>query len=104
MRLYPPVERLSLDLKKGDLMKTFACLTQCVAGPVILFALVGFQLSGPLQSHFECKNQGSGTFRPFYLQAVDGGTVYKDYSQTAQGLLGQNAMSSGDECQQALAS
>src|SRR4029077_16920439 len=46
----------------------------------------------------------SGTYRPFYLQAINDGSQYKDYSQTSKGLLGQNAMKSIDECNQALAS
>lgn len=55
-----------------------------------------------VQSRFACKDQGSGRYRPYYLQAINGGTDYKDYSQTSKGLLGQNAMTSQDECQRAL--
>ena len=56
----------------------------------------------PLVSHFECKDLGANTFRPYYLQAINGGTGYKDYSQTPKGLLGQNPMTSREECVQAL--
>ncbi len=54
-----------------------------------------------LESHFECQKSGSG-YRPYYLQAIDNGTAYKDWSQTPKGLLGQNAMESEEECKQAL--
>ena len=37
------------------------------------------------------------------LQAEDGGTSYKDWSETSTGLLGQNPMTSLDECNKALA-
>ena len=57
----------------------------------------------PLLSHFECKAAGAESIRPYYLQAIDGGTRFKDYSLTPKGLLGQNPMSSGDECARALA-
>jgi hypothetical protein len=76
--------------------------------PILFFACLIFvaraMAAGPLQSHFECKALGGGTYRPFYLQAIDDGTQYKDYSQTPNGLLGQNPMTSIDECNQALAS
>ncbi len=54
----------------------------------------------PLNSHFECRDQGNGQFRPFYLQVV--GDQYKDWSKTPRGLLGQNAMTSSEECQRAV--
>lgn len=57
----------------------------------------------PVESHFACKDQGSGRFRPYWLEAVDGGTRLKDWSLTPKGLLGQNAMTSRDECDRALA-
>jgi hypothetical protein len=69
--------------------------------------LVGASLASesvPLQSHFECAAQDSGGYRPYYLHAINNGTAYQDYSQTSHGLLGQNAMSSLEECSQALAS
>jgi hypothetical protein len=74
-------------------------------GASMLFALTSTvaQANAPLVSHFACKDLGDGTFRPYYLKAVDGGTRYEDYSQTDHGLLGQNAMTSADECKQALA-
>jgi len=55
-----------------------------------------------LKSRFECKDYGNGRYRPYYLQAVEGSSDLKDYSQTPKGLLGQNAMKSLDECNQAL--
>ncbi len=68
--------------------------------PIFLSAL---SLAGPLVSHFQCKDLGQGKFRPYYLQAVDGGARYKDWSQTPRGLLGQNAMTAAEECANALA-
>ncbi len=67
-----------------------------------LFVFAATAYAQPLKSHFECRHLGNGRYRPFYLQAIDGGTQYKDWSQTAKGLLGQNAMKSADECQKAL--
>jgi hypothetical protein len=58
--------------------------------------------SEPLESHFACKEVAPGRFRPYYLQAMDGGTRYKDYSQTPKGLLGQNPMRTLDECERAV--
>ena len=58
--------------------------------------------SEPAQSRFECKDYGNGRYRPFYLQAVDGSAELKDYSKTPKGLLGQNAMKSLDECNEAV--
>jgi hypothetical protein len=55
-----------------------------------------------IQSRFECKDYGNGRYRPYYLQAIDGSSELKDYSQTPKGLLGQNAMKSLEECNQAL--
>jgi hypothetical protein len=55
-----------------------------------------------LESHFECKDLGSNAYRPYYMQALDGGARFKDWSQTSKGLLGQNAMRSLDECNQAV--
>jgi hypothetical protein len=54
-----------------------------------------------LTSHFECKDLGDGTYRPHYLQVVDG--AYRDWGDSPQGLLGQNAMTSLDECTRAVA-
>lgn len=76
-------------------MKRFGVLSLFLAASV--FADV------PLQSHFECKDQGQGRFRPYFMQAISGNTAFKDYSQTTKGLLGQNAMTSQDECRQAAA-
>ncbi len=56
-----------------------------------------------LQSHFECKDLGAGSFRPYYMQATSDGSRYRDYSQTPRGQLGQNPMRSLDECTRALA-
>lgn len=56
----------------------------------------------PLNSYFECKNLGSEKQRPFYMQAIDGGSRFKDWSQTAKGLLGQNPMTSTEECEKAV--
>lgn len=53
------------------------------------------------QSHFECKMQGGSSYRPYYMKAISD-TEYKDYSKTAKGLLGQNAMKSLEECQTAI--
>lgn len=69
---------------------------------ILLLSSLAFSHTLPLQSHFECKDQGGNHYRPFYLQAVNGGTEFKDYSQTSKGLLGQNAMASEDECKRAL--
>ena len=55
-----------------------------------------------LVSRFECKDLGNGRYRPYYLQALEGATELKDYSQTPKGLLGQNPMKSLDECTEAL--
>lgn len=55
-----------------------------------------------LESRFECKAQRATRYRPFYLQAINGGTEYKDYSTTPKGLLGQNAMPSIEECNRAV--
>lgn len=55
-----------------------------------------------LTSHFECKDQGSNRFRPYYMQAVDDGARYVDWSETPRGLLGQNAMTSLTECERAI--
>lgn len=73
----------------------------CIIG-VFLVSLNAFATDEILISHFECKTQGTKSFRPFYLQAIDGGTAFKDYSKTPKGLLGQNAMTSMEECQKAL--
>lgn len=57
------------------------------------------------RSHFECKPQGGNTYRPYWLREIpsDGGATYQDYSATPKGLLGQNAMTSLEECDQARA-
>ena len=55
-----------------------------------------------VESHFRCKDVsgGSGTaFRPYFLQALDGGTKLRDWSQTSKGLLGQNPMKTLEECE-----
>lgn len=57
---------------------------------------------GALQSHFECKKMGSHHYRPYYLKAIHEGTQYEDYSQRPKGLLGQNPMTSIEECNEAL--
>jgi len=58
--------------------------------------------ANPLQSHFECKPQGNGRYRPYYLEAIQNGTAFKDYSKTSKGQLGQNAMTSLNECEFAI--
>ena len=69
---------------------------------ILIFCAAAFADGNePLVSHFECKATRGG-FRPYYLKANQDGTAYKDYSQTTKGKLGQNAMKSMDECQQAL--
>lgn len=65
--------------------------------------IAGLASAEPATSHFECKDQGGGRYRPFYMQAVDGGARYKDWSQTPKGLLGQNPMTALAECERALA-
>ena len=60
------------------------------------------ETSAMLSSHFECRDLGNGRYRPYYLQAIEGASELKNYSQTPKGLLGQNPMKSLDECQQAL--
>lgn len=70
---------------------------------LLSFVIVGFAAAEPLKSHFECKDLGSSQYRPYYLKAINDGTAYEDYSQTSKGLLGQNAMTSLNECQQAVA-
>lgn len=67
----------------------------------LFFIFVSAQAAS-LQSHFECKSLGGSRYRPFYLQAIHNGTQYKDFSQTPKGLLGQNPMTSFEECEQAL--
>ena len=69
----------------------------------IIFTAPRVQADEPLSSHFLCKDvSGTGRFKPYYMQALDGGTRYKDYSQTPKGLLGQNQMRSLSECTQAV--
>jgi hypothetical protein len=59
--------------------------------------------SGPITSHFLCKELSTGgRFKPYYMQAIEDGTRYKDYSNIPKGLLGQNSMSSLSECTQAI--
>lgn len=55
-----------------------------------------------LESRFECKDLGNGRYRPYYLQALDGATELRDFSQTPKGLLGQHPMTSLEECSKAL--
>ena len=61
------------------------------------WAAIGF--SQELTSYFDCSD--SPHIRPYYLQAINEGTEYKDWSQTPKGLLGQNAMDTMAECEQA---
>jgi hypothetical protein len=59
-----------------------------------------------VHSHFECKKLGENAYRPYYVQvtaSADGSAIIKDWSTTAKGLLGQNAMTSQAECDQARA-
>lgn len=69
---------------------------------ILLVGPVSQAKAADLSSHFECKTLGLNAFRPYFLQAIDGGTRYKDYSQTPKGLLGQNPMTSASECAQAI--
>lgn len=69
---------------------------------VSFLVVMGVLQAEPFASKFECKEQGSNRYRPYYLQAVDNGTSLKDWSKTSKGLLGQNAMKSLDECQRAV--
>lgn len=55
-----------------------------------------------LQSRFECKDMGNGRYRPYYLQALDGAAELRDFSKVPKGLLGQNPMTSLEECSKAL--
>lgn len=67
---------------------------------MVLLTLITQGDEAALTSHFECKALGSN-YRPYYLKAINGGTEYKDYSLTPKGLLGQNPMTSLEECQRA---
>ena len=53
-------------------------------------------------SHFLCKKQSNRSYRPFYMKLNSDGQTYTDYSLMRKGLLGQNAMTSPEECQKAL--
>lgn len=70
---------------------------------ILASTILALSLGNPLASHFACKDQGQGKFRPYWLQAVDGGIRLKDWSLTPKGLLGQNPMTARSECEQALA-
>jgi hypothetical protein len=72
-----------------------------IFGPLLLAAQPA--RGGDLVSRFACKDLGNRRFRPYYLRAVDDGTRLVDYSQTPRGLLGQNPMTSQDECDAAVA-
>jgi hypothetical protein len=54
-------------------------------------------------SHFACKAQGNGNYRPYYLQALPGSVGLVDWSEKPKGLLGQNPMRSESECLRAVA-
>lgn len=74
---------------------------------VISLALAGAffataSLAENAQSHFKCKDYGNGQYRPYYMQAINDGTAFRDYSAEPKGLLGQNPMTSAEECAQAL--
>src|SRR5688500_13288667 len=89
--------------KRGGLMTTriYGGLRRLA---LLLVPVFASQASAePLESHFACKDLGRDAYRPYYMQAIDDGTSYKDWSQTHKGLLGQNAMASLEECEQALA-
>lgn len=64
-----------------------------------LFALVPTFASA--QSYFDCKEQSGGTYRPYYMKAVQQSDEYVDFSKKPKGLLGQKPMKSLDECRQA---
>lgn len=53
-------------------------------------------------SRFECKTQGPSAWRPYWVQALGGG-AFKDWGTTPKGLLGQNAMTTQKECDDARA-
>lgn len=74
---------------------------------VISLVLLGALLTTPsfaenTESHFKCKDYGNGQHRPYYIQAIDDG--FRDWSQEPKGLLGQNPMTTAEECNQALES
>jgi hypothetical protein len=81
--------------------RVVACLVLAASVATVASLAAGSD-GGTLRSHFECKDQGSSQYRPYYLEATDAGT-YLDYGATAKGLLGQNPMTSLDECNQARA-
>ena len=54
-------------------------------------------------SHFLCKDQGVGRFRPYYMKNIEATGEYIDYSRIPKGLLGQNPMASLQECMDAVA-
>ncbi len=56
-----------------------------------------------LKSYFECRALEGEKYRPYYMKAINQNTEYQDYSQTSKGLLGQNPMTSMQECQLAVA-
>lgn len=66
----------------------------------LIFLTVGARAF--VESHFECKDLGSSRYRPYYLKAISD-TQVEDYSKKPKGLLGQNVMTSLDECQLAVA-
>jgi hypothetical protein len=72
---------------------------------VLILSLASAQtaFSDPLMSYFDCKDLGSSRFKPYFMQAIESGTRFKDWSQTPKGLLGQGAMSGAEECNQAVA-
>jgi hypothetical protein len=70
---------------------------------ITLFFMPNLYANEPLSSYFQCKEfTPTGRFKPYYMQAVDNGTRYIDYSTLAKGLLGQNYMRSLSECTQAV--
>jgi hypothetical protein len=69
----------------------------------ILITVERAHAGSPLTSHFLCKELSTGgRYKPYYMQAIDDGAHYKDYSNLPKGLLGQNSMSSLSECTQAI--
>lgn len=81
------------------MLKHFAYL---VFAPLMLSA-PQIKADETLSSYFACKElTPTGRYKPYYMQAIDNGSRYKDYSQIPKGLLGQNQMRAYTECTQAV--
>jgi hypothetical protein len=69
---------------------------------VLTLTALAPQSTPPIESHFECMELEPGRYRPYYLQALEGASDYIDWSEHPKGLLGQNAMTSMEECARAV--